>query len=42
LFFLFQGASLSIADAKVQLFSKPPKLFAVFFQKKCIFPSKPA
>ena len=28
-----RGASLSIADAKVLLFSEPPKLFAFFFQK---------
>jgi hypothetical protein len=28
------GASLSIAGAKVMLFSKPTKLFPDFFQKK--------
>ncbi len=32
--FLVRSASLSIADAKVLLFSEPPKLFTIFFQKK--------
>jgi len=27
--------SLSIAGAKVQQISEPPKLFLVFFKKKC-------
>ena len=31
----FSGASLSIADAKVLLFSELPKLLATFFKKKC-------
>ena len=34
------GASLSNADAKVRLFSKPPKLFPIFFLKKCKSPQK--
>ena len=31
------GASLSIADAKVLLFSEPAKLFALFFRKNTDF-----
>jgi hypothetical protein len=31
----FSGASLSIADAKVLLFSELPKLLATFFKKNC-------
>ena len=37
LFFLFWKASLSIADAKVLLFSELPKLFSRFFQKNIVF-----
>ena len=35
--FLFRGASLSIADAKVLLFSELPKLFGTFFTKNFSF-----
>jgi len=37
LFFLFWKASLSIADAKVMLFSELPKLFSRFFKKNFNF-----
>ena len=32
---LYKGASLLIAGAKVMLFLKLTKLFAIFFTKKC-------
>ena len=35
IFIPLKGASLSIAGAKVTLFSESAKLFEVFFQKKC-------
>ncbi|MCH5303084.1 MAG: hypothetical protein J1E77_09615, partial [Prevotella sp.] len=35
--FAYKGASLSIADAKVMLFSELANFFRVFFEKKCIF-----
>ena len=42
LFFLLGRASLSIADAKVLLFSELTNFFGVFFLKKCHFIEKRA
>ena len=42
LFFLLGRASLSIADAKVMLFSELTNFLRVFFLKKCLFIEKRA
>ena len=40
IFFLLRRASLSIADAKVMLFSELTNFLGVFFLKKCLFIEK--